>query len=74
MTKERKEFENLKRIYKNDGALKRLFELYLMLELNKVSVMNETGVDTTGKVKEITGANSLYIEIFTEEAQEEDDR
>ena len=34
--------------------------------------MNEKGIDTTGKVKEITGANSLYIEIFTKEVKEDE--
>lgn len=73
MTEDVKEFEILKRRYRDDRALKRLFELYLILEYNKVSIMNEKGIDTTGKVKEITGANSLYIEIFTKEAKEEND-
>lgn len=73
MTEERKEYEELKRRYRDDRALKRLIELYLMLELNRVSIMNDKGVDTTGKVKEITGANSLYIEIFTKEAKEENE-
>lgn len=73
MTEDVKEFEILKRRYRDDRALKRLFELYLILEHNKVSIMNEKGIDTTGKVKEITGANSLYIEIFTKEVKEEND-
>lgn len=73
MTEERKEYEELKRRYRDDRALKRLFELYIILEHNKVSIMNEKGIDTTGKVKEITGANSLYIEIFTKEVKEEND-
>lgn len=72
MTEHRQEFELLKKRYKDDAALKKLFELYLILEHNKVSIMNEKGIDTTGKVKEITGANSLYIEIFTKEVKEDE--
>lgn len=73
MTEDVKEFEILKRRYRDDRALKRLIELYLMLELNRVSIMNDKGVDTVGKVKEITGVNSLYMEIFTKEVKEEND-
>ena len=71
---EEKEYLSLKKKYGNDMQLKRLIDLYILAQMNEISIRNTEIKNADGLVKEVVGVTAFRIDLYSDvsEIEEED--